>query len=110
MIDNELNEASQLSQNPALGLVVGGSLSQGVEIRLDPDGNSSVEDLKAGSFVTIHGNKHRFFGVVTDLTLDNADPRIKHNQPPLDNKFINRDLYTRIYKGRVFVPAFKRIV
>ena len=88
MIDNELNGASPLSEEHALGLVVGGSLSQGVEIRLDPDGNSTVEDLKAGSFVTIHGNKNRFFGVVTDLTLENSDPRVKHNPPPLDDKFI----------------------
>ena len=88
MIDNESNRTSSLSPEPALGLVVGGSLSHGVEIRLDPDGAASVEDLKAGSFVTIHGNKHKFFGVVTDLTLDNADPRIKHNPPPLDNPFI----------------------
>ena len=88
MIDNESNRTSSLSPEPALGLVVGGSLSHGVEIRLDPDGAASVEDLKAGSFVTIHGNRHKFFGVVTDLTLDNADPRIKHNPPPLDNPFI----------------------
>ena len=49
-----------------LGLVVGGSLSYGVEVRLDTGGRTSVEDLKAGSFVTIRGTKHRFFGVVTE--------------------------------------------
>ena len=88
MRDNDINGDSPLSEEQALGLVVGGSLSQGVEIRLDPDGSASVEDLKAGSFVTIHGTKNRFFGVVTDLTLENADPRIKHNPPPLNDKFI----------------------
>ena len=36
-----------LPEEPALGLVVGGSLSQGVEVRLDTDGRTSVEDLKA---------------------------------------------------------------
>ena len=44
MIDNKSNETSSLSPGPALGLVVGGSLSQGVEIRLDPDGAASIED------------------------------------------------------------------
>ena len=41
-----------------LGLVVDGSLSQGVEVRLDAD--VSVEDVKVGTFVTIQGHNNRF--------------------------------------------------
>ena len=112
MIDDELNGASPLSEARALGLVVGGSLSQGVEIRLDPDGKSTVEDLKAGSFVTIHGNKNRFFGVVTDLTLENSDPRVKHNPPPLDDKFIAEMVSGTVAYGtaevKPFLPYFRR--
>ena len=67
--------------------MVGGSLSQGVEVRLDTGGRTSVEDLKAGSFVTIRGAKYRFFGVVTDLTLNSSDPRVKHQPPPVEDSF-----------------------
>ena len=76
----------QAEEQP-LGLVVGGSLSEGVEVRLDTGGRTSVEDLKAGSFVTIRGAKHRFFGVVTDLTLNSTDPRLKHHPPSVDDPF-----------------------
>ena len=38
-----------------LGHVVGGSLGQGVEVRLDSEGLVSVEDVKVGSFITIQG-------------------------------------------------------
>ena len=64
-----LDSDFSLPEEKPLGLVVGGSLSHGVEVRLDTGGRTSVEDLKAGSFVTIRGAKHRFFGVVTDLLL-----------------------------------------
>ena len=36
-----------------LGMVVAGSLADGVEVRLDPD--TSTEDIKVGTFVTIQG-------------------------------------------------------
>ena len=65
----------------ALGLVVGGSLAQGVEIRLNPSGETLVEDVKVGTFVTIQGSRYRFFGVVTDLELTSSDPRLKHSPP-----------------------------
>ena len=65
----------------ALGLVVGGSLAHGVEIRLNPSGETLVEDVKVGTFVTIQGSRYRFFGVVTDLELTSSDPRLKHSPP-----------------------------
>ena len=84
---NGITSDFPLPEEQPLGLVVGGSLSQGVEVRLDTGGRTSVEDLKAGSFVTIRGAKHRFFGVVTDLTLNSSDPRLNHQPPPVDDPF-----------------------
>ena len=55
------------SQGAALGLVVDGSLSQGVEVRLDP--SASEEDVKVGAFVTIRGDNNNFVGLVTDVSL-----------------------------------------
>lgn len=64
-----------------LGLVVGGSLAQGVEIRLSPAGERVIEDVKVGTFLTIEGRRYRFFAVVTDLELGSADPRLRHSPP-----------------------------
>ena len=69
-----------------LGMVVDGAVSRGVEIRLDP--STSVEDLKVGSFVTVQGQRLRFFGVVTDVKLEVADPRFKYNPPDVQDSFI----------------------
>ena len=74
--------SSHLPQGAFMGVVVDGSLSRGVEIRLD--GTVSVEDLKVGAFVTVQGQKLRFFGVVTDVALGAADSRLRH--VPLDTQ------------------------
>ena len=52
-------------------MVVSGSLTDGVEVRLDP--STSTEEIKVGTFVTIEGERLRFFGVVTDIALDATD-------------------------------------
>ena len=69
-----------------LGLVVDGSLGQGVEVRLDPA--TSVEEVKVGTFVTLQGEKLRFFGVVTDVKLGAASPGLKYNLPDVSDPFI----------------------
>jgi DNA helicase HerA-like ATPase len=71
-----------------LGMVVGGSITQGVEVRLDGGANGSVEDIKVGTFVTIQGRSYRFFGVVTDISLGATDARLKHSPPDVDDPFI----------------------
>ena len=76
---------SQSNDKP-LGMVVEGSLTKGVEIRLDP--STSVEDIKVGTFVTLQGKSTRFFGVVTDITLGAADPRLKYTPPDVQDPFI----------------------
>jgi uncharacterized protein len=90
-------------EGKALGLVVGGSLTQGVEVRLDPQGQVSVEDIKVGSFVTIQGSKQRFFGVITDIALGSADPRLKHTPPQVDDPFIARVVSGTVAYGTVSV-------
>jgi len=64
-----INEHSQ-----DLGIVVSGSLNRGVEVRLD--GRASVEDMVVGRYVTIEGQKRRFFGMITDVSLDVIDARL----------------------------------
>ena len=77
------------SDGPPIGQVIGGSLTQGMEIRLNPSGDTLIEDVKVGTFVTIRGKRYRFFGVVTDLELINSDNRLRHTPPELDDPVLS---------------------
>ncbi len=72
-------------QNPGaarrLGVVVGGSLSRGLDVRLDGSSEASLEDVAVGSFVTIVGRRQRYFAVVTDLELRAVDDNVRHFPP-----------------------------
>ncbi|SVD68527.1 uncharacterized protein METZ01_LOCUS421381, partial [marine metagenome] len=59
----------------SLGVVVGGSLSEGIEIKLNDD--ASVEDIPVGSYVVIQGEKKRFFGMVNEVRLATTDARLR---------------------------------
>ena len=69
-----------------LGMVVSGSLADGVEVKLDPA--TSIEDVKVGRYVTIEGDRMRFFGVVTDVSLGSTDPSLKLNPPDVSNPYV----------------------
>ena len=71
-----------------LGMVVSGSLTEGMEVRLDAD--TSIEDIKVGTFVNIQGQHMRFFGVVTDVALASMDPALPSSPPDVSNPFIAR--------------------
>ena len=45
-----------------LGVITKGSLVEGLEMKLSPE--RSVEDLKAGKFVVVEGDKNEFFSMV----------------------------------------------
>ena len=64
-----------------LGVVVGGSLSHGLDVRLDGSSGTSLEDVAVGSFVTIAGRRQRYFAVVTDLELRSVDDSVRHFPP-----------------------------
>ena len=84
-----------------LGQVIGGSLSQGVQARLDSTGDVSVEDVKVGSFVTIQGERQRFFGVVTDVSLASSDSRLSHMPPAADDALVARAISGTVAYGTV---------
>jgi DNA helicase HerA-like ATPase len=67
-------------------MVVGGSLTRGLDIKLD--GDVSIEEMAVGRFITIQGQQRRFFGVVTDVTLVSADPALPQSPPDVSNSFI----------------------
>lgn len=57
-----------------IGHIVSGSLTDGFIMRIHPD--VALEEIKTGKFVTILGNKHAFFSLITDLTLQVSHPDI----------------------------------
>ena len=71
-----------------LGMVVSGSLAEGVEVRLDAD--AAIEDIRVGTFVSIQGERLRFFGVVTDISLGSTDPALKLMPPDVSDPYIAR--------------------
>ncbi len=71
--------------NQRLGIVTAGSLDRGVEVRLD--GRVSVEDMVVGRYVTIEGQKRRFFGMITDISLEVTDPQLTITPPDIADSF-----------------------
>ena len=69
-----------------LGLVVSGSLAEGVKVKLDS--SYSVEDVSIGSNVVIQGRESKFFGVVTDIALESSDPSLQFNLPDVSDTFV----------------------
>lgn len=73
-----------------LGVVVQGSLSKGLEIRLNPD--CCVEELRVGKFVVVQGRRSRFFCLLTDVSLGSSSPRILADPPDPNNLFLQEVL------------------
>lgn len=74
-----------------LGVVVGGSLSKGLVVKLDRE--QTIEELAVGRYVVVHGaNDMKFFCMITDIALNNTNPAIQNNPPDLSDAFL-RDIY-----------------
>ena len=78
-------------RSPRLGVVVDGSLSKGLDVRLDAD--SDIETLAVGRYVVIHGRQQRFFSMITDIGLASTNPQIAATPPDMNNPFFS-DVYT----------------
>jgi uncharacterized protein len=74
-----------------LGIVTAASLEKGVDVRLDAPVN--VEDMVVGRYVTIEGQKRRFFGMITNVSLNYTDERLSVSPPDVSNPFM-RDVLT----------------
>ncbi|MDX2272280.1 MAG: DUF87 domain-containing protein [Cyanobacteriota bacterium] len=72
-----------------LATVTQGSLSQGLEARLNP--GVAIEDLRVGKFVVVQGQRNRFFGLLTDVRLGSASPHILLN-PPRPEEHLLREI------------------
>jgi len=91
---------ASLRPDPAqrLGVVVGGSLSKGLVVKLDRE--QRVEDLAVGRYVVVHGaNDTRFFCMLNDISLNSTNPGIQNNPPELEDDPFLREIYlgTAVY-------------
>ncbi len=75
-----------VSEARLLGMVVGGSVERGVEVRLNA--SFPVEEVKVGGFVAIQGQESRFFGIVSDIALEASDSTLRSAPPDVDDPFI----------------------
>ncbi|MEN9203378.1 MAG: ATP-binding protein [Thermostichus sp. DG_1_6_bins_120] len=73
-----------------LATVIQGSLSRGLEARLNP--GVSVEELRVGKFMVIQGERHRFFGLLTDVTLETSNSQILINPPGPEDVLLRESL------------------
>lgn len=78
------------TQRARLGLLVAGSVAEGLSARLDP--TVPIEDVRLGKFVKIVGQKYEYFCLVTDVQLDSANADVLRD-PPGDPG--NLDVYLR---------------
>lgn len=67
-----------------LGVITRGSLSSGLEMRLDSE--TSVEELRVGRFVVIEGRSCRFFSMLTDVELASTNTHLL-SFPPATDRF-----------------------
>ncbi len=76
-----------------LGSVVSGSLSKGLDAVLAPD--RLIEGLAVGRYVVVRGQtERRFFGMITDVTLETSHPEIELAPPEAPDSFL-----ARVYRG-----------
>jgi DNA helicase HerA-like ATPase len=67
-------------------MVVAGSLSEGIEVRLDAA--TCVEDIAVGSYVVVAGERRKFFGMITDVRLSASNPQLVSSPPDVADDFI----------------------
>jgi len=85
-----------------LGIVVGGSLSEGVIVKLDR--STAIEGLAVGRYVVIQGQTgRRFFSIITDIQLDALNPLIEKSPPDTSDPFVAQVYGGTAVFGRVEV-------
>jgi DNA helicase HerA-like ATPase len=84
-----------------LGIVVAGSLSKGLDIKLDRD--ACIEDTAVGRYVVVQSGDYRFFSLITDVALDSTNPLIEKTPPDADDDFVREVMQGTSTFGRLHV-------
>jgi hypothetical protein len=73
-----------------LGLITGGSLTEGLQMKLSPE--RGIEEVKAGKFVIVFGHYHKFFSLITDVRLDASSTNFLINPPSREDETLRQVL------------------
>ncbi|HLC30748.1 MAG TPA: ATPase, partial [Dehalococcoidia bacterium] len=76
----------EAAERRPLGLIVAGSLSHGLDVKLSPE--RSIEEVKVGRYVTIQGEQTRFFCMASDVSLAATDAALASTPPDLSDPLI----------------------
>jgi hypothetical protein len=103
MADEIISELDLFFPRPTreLGMVISGSLSKGLEVKLAS--NAPVEEMAVGRYITIEGAKLKFFGMITDVVLDNTNPQIEKTPPDVEDDFLREVHIGASVFGRIHV-------
>ena len=85
----------------AIGQVVSGSLTEGLQMKLNPE--ESVEDVRAGKFVVIEGAKSEFFSMITDVVLSTSAKDLLDNPPAREDQLMHQVLSGTTTYGTVML-------
>ncbi len=102
-----MNQEDTEQERQRLGVVVSGSLNKGVEVRLEAQ--TSVEDMAVGRYVTIEGQKRRFLGMVTDVSLGVSDQGLTLSPPDISDPFTAEVLSGTSIYGMLHVQPYLTI-
>jgi len=86
-VNDQLNEARQRRE---IGQIVSGSLIEGLAMKLHAE--VSVEDIRAGKFVVVEGDKSEFFSMITDVVLSTSARGLLDNPPGRENQLMHQVL------------------
>ncbi len=88
----------------SLGTVLGGSLKAGLQVKLAPE--VAVEEVRVGSYAVIEGRHQLFFGMITDISLEAINPRLRITPPDLSDPFIAQVLSGHALFGQLTVVPY----
>ncbi len=94
--------------NTPMGIVVGGSLSSGLEVKISS--KLSIERLAVGRYVVVEGRSgRRFFGLITDISLGSINPDLQRRPPDTSEEFVTQVYSSEIAFGSIHVSRMLMI-
>ncbi len=98
--DGEIESTkNNTAERHELGQVISGSLLENLTMKLHP--TESVEDIRAGKFVVIEGEKNQFFSMITDVTLSSSSKGLLEDPPHEGEELLQQALRGAIAYGTV---------
>lgn len=88
-----------IAEKHELGQVVSGSLLEGLTMKLNP--SESVEDIRAGKFVVVEGEKNQFFSMITDVALSTSARGLLDDPPRLEDRLMRQALSGAVAYGTI---------